>query len=231
MSVRRRLLLALVVVAVVGAAVAAPTAAREPPRAACAVCTDALDDAAAAAGVALESGDSTMVVTVAENGSTRWTARVTLASGADRLTNDSLRSAVVADAMNRGRPAATPEAVSSRLDGDVLVVGYRDTDAAEAEVGVLLFTAFRASDPVGPFVGGGEGTVSVGADELVVRGPEGYAVSGRYGDAAVTADAVRWTGSDAGESTIDRSTVVAFVPDGAWFPRVRATLARLLVGL
>lgn len=231
MPARHRLLLALVLVSVVGTAVAAPAAAREPPRAACAVCTDALDAAAAAAGVTLEPGDSTMVVTVAENGSTRWTARVTLASGADRLANDSLRSAVVADAMDRGRPAATPEDVSSRLDGDTLVVSYRDTDAVESEVGVLLFTAFHASDPVRPFVAGGEGTVFVGADELVVRAPEGYAVSGRYGDAAVTGDAVRWTDDAAGESSIDRSTAVAFVPGGAWFPRVRATLARLLVGL
>lgn len=228
----RGLLAVLVAVAVVGCGVAVtPATAREPPQAACAVCTDALDEAAAAEGVALERDRSEMVVAVAENGSTRWTARVELAAGAARLRNDSLRASVVAGALARGRPAATPENVSSRLDGRTLVVTYRDGDATAREFDVLLFTAFHASDPVGPFVAGGEGTVYVGADELAVRAPGGRTVWGRYGGATVTREAVRWSGDAAGESSLDRSTAVGFVRDGTWFPGTRVALARLFADL
>ncbi|QIB73225.1 hypothetical protein GL213_13080 [Halogeometricum borinquense] len=218
----------VLVVIVLSFAVTVPAAARAPPRAACGVCTDALDTAAAENGITLEREQSAMTVDVAENGSTRWTARVALAAGADRLTNDTLRSNVVADAMEQTYAAATPENVSSHLDGNTLVVTYRDTDAVTSESDVLLFTSFHASSPVNPFLIGGEGTAYVGADELTVRAPDGYAVQGGYGDATTTTDTVRWSGDAAGESSIDRSTTIAFVREDTWFPGVRASFARLV---
>lgn len=225
-----RLAVALAVASLLLTSVAAPAAARAPPRAACAVCTDALDVAAAERGVELERAHTAMVVRVAENGSTRWTARVELARGADALRNDSLRADVVAGALARGRPAATPEGVSSRLDGDALVVSYRDADATARAFDALLFTGFSAADPANPLAVGGEGTVYAGADELAVRAPDGRIAWGEYGDATAGERAVRWAGDAAGESPLDRSTAVGFVREDAWLPGVRVAFARLLAG-
>ena len=219
----RRTALALLIVASL-LAVPAAVDARAPPQAACGVCTDALDDAAAERGVALERATSTLTIDVAENGSTRWTARVVLADGADALRNDSLREAVVADA--RHRVVADADSVASRVDGDTLVVTYRLDDATERHAGVLLFTAFRADGPVVPFAMGGPGPVYLGADELTLRGPDGYVAADGSAGAGADARTVSWNGTATG---IDRSTTVGFTPEDAVLPSVRATVARLLV--
>ncbi|QLG29364.1 hypothetical protein HUG10_18310 [Halorarum halophilum] len=220
-----RLALALLVVASL-VAVPAAVDARAPAQAVCGVCTDQLDDAAADRGVALERASSDLTIRVAENGSTRWTAHVTLAQGAEALRNDSLREAVVADA--RRRTVADPGAVASRVDDDTLVVSYRVDGATERETGVLLFTAFHENGPVVPFAMGGPGPIYLGADAVALHAPEGRAVAGDDGRADGSTGDVHWTGAETG---IDRSTVVAFVPENAAFPGVRAGVARLLFRL
>ena len=206
-----------------------PAASRAPPQAACGVCTDALDEAGIERGVALDQGHSRMTVQVYENTSTRWTARVALAKGADALRNDSLREGVVADALHRARTIAEPTDVKSHVEESTLVVTYRDANEVEKRAGVVLFTQFHASEPLLPFVSGGEGAPYPGADELVLRAPEGYAVSGDYEGATETQRSVRWQRGDGSAPTIDDKTVVSFVPNGVLFPELRATITRFFV--
>ena len=220
-----RLALALLLVASL-VAVPAAVDARAPPQAVCGVCTDQLDAAAADRGVALERGSSDLSIRVAENDSTRWTARVTLAEGAEALRNDSLRRTVVADA--RRRTVADPETVTSGMNDDTLVVSYRVDDATERTTGVLLFTAFQEDGPITPFAMGGPGPIYLGADAVALHAPEGRVVAGDDAGADGSTGDVHWTGTETG---IDRSTVVAFVPENAAFPGVRAGVARLLFRL
>lgn len=198
-------------------------AGRAPPQPACGVCTDALTAAAAERGVSLERGETAATIRVTEDASTRVTARVELVEGADALRNETRRGAVVADAIERSRAVDDPVDLTSRLEGDTLVVTYRDPSAATQRAGVLLLTRFHASDPVMPFVGGGDGTVYPGADVLTVTGPSSHVVWGSYSNATTDGNAVQWTGAD---QSIERSTLVSFVPERAWFPGVRTALAR-----
>ncbi|SFR36053.1 hypothetical protein [Halogeometricum limi] len=223
-------LAALVLFGTVGVSFAAvPVTAQQSDRMACAVCSSALDTTAAHDGYTLTRGHSKMVVDVAENGSTTWTAHVTIVDGVERLENDSYRAELVASTIARGQAVADPTDVSSRLEGDTLVVTYRGQDAVTETHGVLFFTPLHADEPIQPFAAGGEGTVYVGADEFVVRAPPGYAVRGNYGNATTTDDTVRWTGDAAGDSPVKRSTTLAFARenDSLWWPRV--TVARALL--
>ncbi|WP_313691412.1 hypothetical protein [Halorarum halobium] len=223
---RRRIADVATALLLVASLLAVPAAvdARGPPRPACGVCTDALEDAAADRDVAVERADSELTVRVAENGSSRWTARVTLSEGAAALENDSLREAVVADA--RHRAVTDPESVTSRMEGDTLVVSYRTDAATRCEAGVVLFTAFRATGPSMPFAMGGEGPAYLGAEELTLRGPDDRVAAGEYPEANASGGRIRWTGS---ETSFGGSAVVPFVPEDAAFPGVRAGVARLLL--
>jgi hypothetical protein len=215
----RRSLPALVAVALalalLASATAGPAAARAPPTPVCGVCTGALVAAADERGVAVDTAESALAIDVRADGTTRWTARVRLSTGADALRNDSLRRAVVADARSR---VVEPTGVDSRVAGLTLVVVYL-ADGATAGGGAVAYTGLR---PAGapPFATGGEGARYLGADELVIRGPDGYVVRGTG-----TTSALRWTGS---ETTLDDDLTPTFVPADAAFPGVRAALARLL---
>jgi hypothetical protein len=222
-------------VAVLAAAVAGPGAtivdAREPPRPVCELCDDgALASAAADRGVDLETGASRVTVAVRADGDTRWTVRIGVTAGASALANDSLRAAVVADVTKEAAGRERRRAIQSRLDGDTLVVTYRRDDAAERAFGAVLFTDLHASDPVRPFVGGGDGTAYPAADTLVVRGPDGYVPAGGAGDGAVDGRTVRWSGAEGGDDPIDRGAVPTFVPESAAFSGLRGAVARLLAG-
>jgi hypothetical protein len=186
--------------------------ARAPPQAACGVCTDTLDRAAADHGVTLTRGQSKMVIQVYENTSTRWTATVKLTDGAAVLQNDSLRRAIVSDALDRARMVAEPTHVTSHLSGQTLIVSYRDPGAAETHGDTIVFTRFHATSPQDPLVMGGEGTPYPGADTLVLRAPSGYTVTGDYASATESETAVRWH-ADGTNGHIDRSTRVTFVDD------------------
>lgn len=217
------LLATIVLVAAGGAAVGT---AREPPHPACALCSDeALAAAAADRGVVVETGESAVDVAVRAEAGTRWTVRIALTDGAAELRDDALRAAVVAEAAGPNRVG-----LDSRVDGDALVVTYRRSAAAERAFGAVLFTAFHASDPSMPFVGGGEGTVYPAADRLVLHAPEGYVPASGAGDGTVDGRTVRWSGAEGGEDGIDRDAVPTFVSENALFPGVRGAVARLLAG-
>lgn len=217
---------ALLLVAVAVAACAAgPATARAPPYPVCGLRSgDALAEAADDRGVAVGTGRSTLDVRAFANASTRWTVRLDLTDGADALGNDTLRRAVVG--------AAAPDSyagVSGRVDGGTLVVSYRRPDAAERELGAVLFTPFHASGAP-PFATGGEGTAYPGADAVTVHAPDGYVLAGGAGDGTASGTAARWAGPEAGDDGIDRDAVPTFVPDDALTPGVRGTLARLFAG-
>lgn len=220
-----RAVVLLLVAAAATACVAGPATARAPPYPVCGPCSgDTLADAADDRGVALGTGRSTLDVRVFANATTRWTVRLDLTDGADAMRNDTLRRAVVG--------AAVPDSyagVSSRVDGGTLVVTYRRPDAAERELGAVLFTPFHASGAP-PLATGGEGTAYPGADALTVHAPEGYVLAGGAGDGNVSGTAARWAGPEGGDDGIDRDAVPTFVPDDALLPGVRGGLARLLAG-
>lgn len=71
------------------------------------------------------------------------------------------------------------------------MVTFRDTGVTERHLGVLVFTGFHAADPLLPFVMGGEGSVSPGADELVLRAPGDLTVRGAYPPATTSEMVVR----------------------------------------
>jgi hypothetical protein len=202
----------LVVLLLVGLTVGltASSSARAPPQAACGICTDALDRAAADHGVSLTRDKSKMIIQVYENTSTEWTATVRLTDGTAALQNDSLRTAIVSDALDHARMVAEPTHVSSHLSGQTLFVSYRDPGAAEMRGDTIVFTRFYATEPQVPLVSGGEGTPYPGADMLVLRAPDGYTVTGDYESATESEIAVRWH-TDGNNGHIDRSTRVTFV--------------------
>ncbi|WP_248904262.1 hypothetical protein [Halocatena marina] len=201
--------------------------ARAPPQTACGVCTSSLDHAADKHGVSINRAHSELSIQVYENASTEWTATVRLTEGVSALQNDALRNAIVTDALHHARHVAEPTHVSSQISGDTLTVSYRDSDAVETHLGVLVFTRFHASDPVLPFVIGGEGTTSPGADKLVVRAPSDYLVTGDYASAAESKNTVRWN-TNKNEKQIKRSTRITFVRNRGLFTGLRTTFARLL---
>ncbi|ESP87847.1 hypothetical protein K933_12006 [Candidatus Halobonum tyrrellensis G22] len=196
----------------------------------CGLCEDGtLASAAADRGATVETGASTLDVRVFANGSTRWTARVELTDGAGAMANESLRRAVVRAAIDRPRrPGGDASALSSRMDGSTLVASYDRADAAETELGAVVFTPLHASGPAIPFAIGGEGAPYLASDALTVHAPAGYVPAGGADGGNVSGDAVRWTAADG--DTVDGDTVPTFVPEGSPLPGVRGALARLSAG-
>lgn len=230
MGSRGRSLVVALLLCVTVTAAAPPVDARAPPTPVCGVCDL---DRTTADGAAVVAGESSVTVTLRENGSTTWDARVALASGGDALAaNESLRRAVVADAVRDG--IAEPTSVTARVDDDVLSVDYRDPTAAERRLGAVVFTPLTPASPRSPFATGGEGTRYLAADSLTVRGASGRAV---HGDAPASgADGgLVWSPESAGPDAdgrvpleVERDPVA--VEESAPLPGLRAWLVRLLTG-
>ena len=227
---------ALVTVAVsllllVAGITAAPAVdARAPPTPVCGVCDL---DRTTSQGTPIVAGESSLTVTVHGDGSTTWAARVDLDAGADALSaNESLRRAVVDDAVRDG--IADPSDVNSRINDGALLVDYRDPDAAERHLGVVVFTPLTPASPSAPFVIGGEGPRYLGADLLVVRGEPGWTVRG-VGSANGPAGRLVWT-REAGVTDDDGRVFVGVTRDpvaveaGSVLPGLRARIGRLLTG-
>ncbi|MFB6071318.1 MAG: hypothetical protein ABEJ76_09870 [Halanaeroarchaeum sp.] len=226
-SIRRVLLVATVTLALLGAGSPSvvPVTAKAPPEPVCGVCTDALDEAASEHGVVIDRGESTMTVTVNEDATARFVARVTLTSGAERLRNDTLRAAIVRDVSyvlveDRRR-------LVTAIEDDTLVVRYRSTDVAHLTTGVIRFDAFETRDPP-PLASGGEGTPYPGADRLTLWAPSGFRLHGSHGDFS-NASAIVWQGNGHRQfaGTIEEDVVISFVPDDAVFPGLRVLIADL----
>lgn len=209
---------------VLSSVAAAPATARAPPWPVCGPCADgALAAAAADRGVDVTTGDATLDVQVFANGSTRWTARIELTDGAEAMANDSLRRAVVA-----GTVRADYRDLSTRMGGGTLVVTYRRPDAAERSAGAALFTSLHASGPPIQFPIGGEGAPYRAADALTIHAPDGYVLAGGTDGGDTSRSAVRWTVGDG--RRVSGDAVPTFVPEDAFAPDARGTVARVAAG-
>ena len=213
----------------VTAAVAVPAVdARAPPTPVCGVCDL---DRTVSDGEPVVAGESELTVTIHGNGSTTWRARAELTAGADALAaNESLRRTVVADAVRDG--VADPRDVTARVDGDDLVVDYRDPNATDRSLGAVVFTPLTPASPSAPFVMGGEGSRYLAADRLVVRGESGWTVCGDAPDGGSDAGLV-WSreaaaGGDPKRVSLDVERDPVAVEEGAALSGVRAWIARLL---
>lgn len=202
--------------------------ARAPPTPVCGVCTV---DRTTSGGTDVVAGESSLTVTLHDDGSTTWEARVELAAGNDALAaNDSLRRTVVSEAARDG--IADPVDIDARVDDGTLIVEYRDPGAAERRLGVVVFTPLTPSSPDRPFVSGGEGPRYLGADRLIVRGPPGHEVRGDAdasvsdGNLVLTRDAVGF--DDEGRAFVDVEADPVAVAAEAPLPSVRAWFARRL---
>jgi hypothetical protein len=220
----RSLPIALSLLLALAAVGAVPTAdARAPPTPVCGVCSF---DRTTVDGTTVAAGESELEISIRENGSTVWNARVELTAGADALAgNDSLRRAAVDEVM--GRSIAEPEGVRSRIDGDTLVVRYRDDGATERRVGAVVFTPLTPEGPDRPFVSGGEGPRYLAADRLVLRAPPDYDL---HGEADSTdSGTLVWTRENGTERTsLDVTADPVAVESDAGAPGVRTWFARLL---
>ncbi|RDI69902.1 hypothetical protein [Halopelagius longus] len=214
------LLLALSAVAAV------PSAdARAPPTPVCGVCSL---DRTAPDGTPVTAGDSTLTVSLHENGSTTWRANVELASGSDALAeNESFRRAVVEEVTRRS--VADPEAIYSRIDGETLIVRYRDTGATESPAGTIVFSPLSPEGPDVPFAMGGEGPRYLGTDRFTLRAPPGYELRGDA-NAADGGRSLVWTRDGDERTFLDVTDDPVAVDSDAVGPGIRAWVARLLVG-
>jgi hypothetical protein len=202
--------------------------ARAPPTPICGVCDL---DRTAPDGTTVVTGESSLTVTLRGNGSTTWEARVDLVAGSDALAaNESLRRAVASEAARDG--IAEPRDVDSRIDGDTLLVDYRDPNATERHLGVVVFTPLTPAVPGVPFAIGGEGARYLGADRVTVRGESGWEVRG---DASASDSGGRlvWTSDgaepdDRGRVFIDVERDPVAVEGDALLPGQREWLGRLL---
>jgi hypothetical protein len=229
-STRRHATVLLAALVLVASALVAgvPTAdARAPPTPLCGACSERLDESAERHDVDLTRGETDLVVQIHENGSTSWRATVELTAGAEALDNETLRAEVVDSAVQRG--VGDPTDVQSRLDADTLVVTHRDPEAASRHLGVLVFTPIVPASPGVPWAIGGEGARYVGADRVTVTAPPGYRVTGSYEYATASDDEVVWTGGGADRRFVEGENPPTMVPDDAWVPGIRTTVARWLV--
>ncbi|MBP1985670.1 hypothetical protein [Halolamina salifodinae] len=216
-------LIAVVLLLALAAVAAVPVAdARAPPTPVCGVCSvDTTVD-----GAAVAAGESELTVSIHENGTTAWEARVELTAGSDVLAeNGSLRRAVVDEAM--GRSIADPEQVRSQMGGEALIVRYRDDGATERHVGAVVFTPLTPEGPSSPFAIGGEGPRYLGTDRFTLRAPAGYDL---HGDAESTdSGTIVWTRENGSERTsLDVATDPVAVESDSGAPGVRTWFARLL---
>lgn len=219
------MLLLVLALLVVGAGVASTTVtARAPPEPVCGVCTQALDRAGQDHDVEITRGTSEMTVRVHPNGTATFTARVSLARGAETLRNATLRRAVVRDV---GYVTADERRdLRTRIDGRTLVVRYRAA-VAHRSLGVIRFDAFETTGAP-PLASGGDGPPYPGADTLVVRAPADHRIAGEHGD-STTDTAIVWHGdSDEQYAGHIDAAVISFVPRDATVPAVRVRLAGLL---
>ncbi|GAA0718539.1 hypothetical protein J2744_001490 [Halorubrum trapanicum] len=228
MRPRSLLLLVALLLGVTALVAASPVDARAPPTPVCGVCEL---DRTTADGPSVTAGESSLTVTLHGNGSTTWEARVDLAAGSDVLAaNESLRRAVVSDAVRDG--IAEPRDVDSRVDGDALVVDYRDPNATERHLGAVVFTPLTPAAPRNPIAIGGEGSRYLAADRLTVRGGSGWEVRGDA-PAADSDGSLVWSREeverdDAQRVPLDVDRDPVAVEAGAVLPGVRTWFARLL---
>ncbi|MFB6085268.1 MAG: hypothetical protein ABEJ84_00450 [Halodesulfurarchaeum sp.] len=224
----RFLLIGLAVIAILGPnqAVVTTVTAKAPPEPVCGVCTGQIEEAAAARGVVLERGASTMHIRLWPNGTAEFLARVELTRGSDRLGNVSLRETIVRD-VSYTLVEEREDLRTALVDG-TLRVRYTSSDVAHSTLGVLQFDAFHTRDPP-PFALGGEGSPYPGADELTLRAPPGFELHGIHGDFS-NETTIRWRGESHEQYAghIEEDLTLSFVPEPARFPTIRVGVATVV---
>ena len=218
--------MAVIVILVASPTVVSTVTAKAPPEPVCGVCTNSLDEAADKHGVPLERGESTMTIQLSKNGSAEFIGHVELIQGADRLSNDSLREAIVRDVsyilVDDRRNLQT-----AIVDGN-LRVRYSSREVAHATLGVLQFDAFHTRGAP-PLASGGEGSPYPGADRLTLRAPSGYQVHGSQGDFN-NETTIRWNGDshERYSGHIEEDVTISFVSEQARLPNVRVIAANVI---
>lgn len=178
----------LVVTVVLAGLPVAPSSAAPPPAEVCGVCGDELSTAGPQLGVPLNVEHSIANVTVREDGSGHWYARVWITgSAADRLAaNASLRERVVREALADDRTAVDdPRNLRTRVEGSTLVVDFDVPDVAHRSVGGVYLVDFLTAEYH-------DRNLQIDADTLRIRGPNGTVVTRAPAGATVETDSVVW---------------------------------------
>jgi hypothetical protein len=195
-----------------------PAAAAPPPQELCGVCGDGLERSAEEAGVPLTVEHSIATITVDADGSGHWHVEVRLSPAAsERLAaNATLREHLVRGTLDRRTVVDDPRNLETDVENDTLVVDFDVSGVASDRLGVTL-VAFAPADGV-------EGSVTVVADRLTVRGPEGTVPTHVPADATANESAVVWVdGGLAGTGP-----VVAFADSGGAVGSVATSVALAL---
>ena len=202
-------------------AVGSPVSARPPPHAVCGVCSDALVDAAAENGVAIDLVESSLTIQIDQSGTGHWTARVTLTGpGVETLReNQSLRDQIVQRVYERGYVAVEePQSLTTSMNGSTLLVEYEVPDMAHESAGGVYVVDFF-------YWHGGEARwFYLAADLMTIRGPPGTVVSHAPADTTSDGDAVTWEGSDQRYDPLGVRNHVVFAPNGGAISSVATPL-------
>ncbi|WP_135363867.1 hypothetical protein [Halosimplex halophilum] len=210
MTARRFVLLGAVAVLLVSASLAAvavgPAAAAPPPEAVCGVCGDGLADAAEDAGVPLTVEYGAATISVREDGSGRWHARVRVDDrAADRLAaNATLRERVVRASLDRRSVVDDPRNLHTEVANDTLVVTFTQPGVAHRSLGGVVLVDLL--DPRARRAG-----LALEADRLRIEGPNGTVVSRAPPGATVEDGAAVWRPTDE-QPGLGSDTRLAFAP-------------------
>ena len=216
MVARRHVLVLLAVVALSLPAVT-PATSSAPPETLCSVCSGELESVAEDRGVALDAAESRLTIRIADDGSSRWTARVRLREGADELRGDgALRRSLVAETTAR-HVVDERRNLTTAVEGETFVVRYRGPDGGYRSAGVFVFDLL-AREP-------NRAGVTGGADRVVLRAPPNGSVATAPDDAATwNASAVVWAGGDESGARVEQS-YVTFTPEGTVLAGLRGRAA------
>jgi hypothetical protein len=182
----------------------------------CAGCSAAPESVS---GVTVE--DSVTHMYVDDDGGARVEARMELTGdGVERLHTDRTLSLVrdrIAEAGeyerrgDRIRSAFQRRNLSTRMDGDTLVVTYRVTDISRQRLGTTVVDGFFRVDGDGrESEGNYDEAFELGTDRLVVHGPDGTRALVAPPEAERDDDSVTWT-----ETAVNPRTYVVFGDNGA----------------
>ncbi|WP_436909393.1 hypothetical protein [Halosimplex marinum] len=182
---------ALLVCTPLAAVAVGPATAAPPPEAVCGVCGDGLADAAEREGLPLTVERGTATISVREDGSGRWHARVRVDDrAADRLAaNATLRERVVRASLDRRTVVDDPRNLHAAVANDTLVVTFDQPGVARGSLGGVVLVDLL--DPRARRAG-----LDFEADRLRIEGPNGTVVSRAPPSATVEDGGVVWRADD-----------------------------------
>lgn len=198
----------------------APAAAAPPPVEVCGVCGDQLSTIGPQEGVPMNVEYSVANISVRDDGSSHWHARVWITDSAARRfeANASLREHVVRTTLEDGRTAVeAPRNLRTRIDGSTLVVDFDVENVAHRSVGGVWLVDFLTSSYHGR-------TLEIDADTLRVRGPNGTVVARAPESARVRTGSVVWRPAG-GDMALDGGDRLAFAGTDGVVAQFATTLA------